>query len=489
VTLGRKIAVNASALSSGRALMALGGVVSVGITTRYLGLEAYGSFVAAQGLIAVVGTVTDIGLWSVAAREIAKRPQDTQRTISAVLTAGLALSGLAALVGVGAALLVYSGEDDHLVRQGALMLMLTLPLSAPFGAANGYFISQQRAYMGMLGAMLASVVTLAGVALAAALDWGFTGVVGAYLAATVVQGLLVIALARGEVRLVPSLDFRYSKKMLVWSLPLGGTLVLHALYWRFDIVLLSKLVPAAEVALYGVAIKVVEALLALPNFVLITLLPEFSRLTSDRARFEELMQKAFSVMQVGAIGLGIFLAAFATEITQVVGGARFAEAGSVLRIMAVAVLCAYPASIFGDAFFVHNKQKYTFFITAAVLPVNIALNVAFIPIWGAQGSALGWAISEVFILASYLLLYRRHIGPIPRVHRAAGLFGPPAAMGAVALLKELPGLDGLSPGLVLALGAVLCPAVYVGGLYAFKAMPEELHAHVLAPLWARVRPG
>lgn len=489
MTIARKVALNASALAAGRAAMAGIGIVSVGITTRYVGLEAFGSFVTAQSLIVVVGTVTDIGLWSVAAREIAKHPHEADRIVASVLTIGLVVSALAAGVGVGATLLLYSGANDDLVRQAAFMLMATLPMTAPFGAASAWFVSQQRAYMLMLGSLTQSLVTVGGLGLAVALDWGFTGVVAAYVVAAAAQGVLAVALARKEVRLLPSFDFRHARQLLVWSLPLGGALVLHQLYWRIDVLLLSKLAAGAEVALYGVAIKVLEALLVLPGFILITLLPEFARLASDRQRFEAIVQKAFSVMQVGGLGVAVFLAAFAPEIVELAGGPEFGEAGVVLQIMTVVVLISFPSAVFENIFFAQNRQKYILYVAAAVLPVNVLLNLALIPLWGAEGSALAWALSEVCVLAAFLILYHRHVGPAPRLPRGLRVLAAALAMGALALLKFLPGVSGASPALVLVLGALACPAVYVAALYALKAMPSELHTNVMVPLWARLRPS
>ncbi len=488
MTLARKIALNASALAGGRVAMAAIGIVSVGITTRYVGLEAYGSFVTAQSLIFVIGTVTDVGLWSVAAREIAKRPHEAERIVGGVLTVGLVLSALAAGVGVGATLLIYSGADDDLVRRAAFMLMVTLPMTAPFGAASAWFVSQQRAYMGMLGSLTQSLVIVGGLAAAVAFDWGFTGVVAAYVVAALAQGVLMVALAGKEVRLLPSLDFAHAKQLLLWSLPLGGSLVLHALYWRIDVLLLSKLAPGVEVALYGVAIKIMEALLILPTFILITLLPEFARLAGERQRFGEVVQKAFSVMQVGAVGLAVFLAAFAPEIVELAGGAEFGGAGLVLQIMTLVLLFSFPAAIFENTFLAQDKQRYVFYVAAAVLPINVGLNLALIPLWGAQGAALAWALSEACILTTFLVLYRRHVGPAPGLHRGPRLLAAALAMGAVALLKVLPGANGASPILLLLLGVLTCPAVYVAALYAFKAMPREFHTNVVLPLWARLRP-
>ena len=463
------------------------GVVTVGIATRYLGLEAFGALAAATAFATTVSILTDVGLGSIGAREISKRPDDTQRIVGSLFTIGLMLSLFAAAVAIAVVFLIYPGDENELIRRGVFFLIVTLPLSAPFGAASAYFIAQQQAYMGMFGSVLGSSITLAGIGLTATFDWGFDGVLIAYVVASVAQGVLMIALVRGKVRLIPNLELALGRRLLLWALPLGGTLLVHSIYWRVDLIMLSVLDSKAEVGLYGLSFRVLDAVVALPAFVTITLMPEFARLAEQPERFDEIMQKAFSAIQVATVALFVLFVAYASEITRIAGGDDFAGAASVLQILAGAVLFTYFGSVFLQAFIARDRQSQLFWVSLGALPLNIVLNLVLIPPLGADGAALAFAISEGAVILAVGVLYRR-FASFPRPHRPIRVLLAAAAMAAVASLKLIPGTDVAGPVPVLLLGAGLSLATYVGCLYALRAMPHEVHTSLVAPVLARLRP-
>lgn len=486
--LAQKVAVNASALAAGRMAAAAMGIVSVGFSTRYLGLEDYGALATAIAFAAILNTLTDAGIWNIGAREMAKRPEARQEIVAALIAVGLGLSVAAAGVGVATALLIYGGSGDELVRRAVLMLLITVPLAAPYGAITAFFIARQQPYMGMAASVSGSIVTLLLVVLATTLDWGFTGVVLAYVVAAVAQVAVMALLAVGKLRLWSFPDLALSRQLFVWALPLGGAMVVHSLYWRIDLIILSLLSSDAEVGLYGLAYRVVDALVVIPGFVTISLLPEFARLAEKRERFRQTMEKALSVMQVGAFAVLVLFAAFAREFTQIVGGDDFTGAEGVLQVLMVGVALTYLTSVFAEAFVAFNRQKRLLVLSLVLLPVNVVLNLALIPAAGALGAALAFALTEALHLALLVMLYRG-FATIPRPRQTAKVAVAAACMAAVALLKLLPFFAGLSAPVVLAAGGALSLSIYVAVLYRLGAMPPEIHLNLVVPLWSRLRPG
>jgi O-antigen/teichoic acid export membrane protein len=488
VGLAQKVVLNASALAVGRLLMGGIGVVTLGISTRYLGLEAYGQLATALALMSILGVLTDLGMWTIGARELARRPEEKDRLMGGILTIGFLFSLLSGATAVVLAFTLYGGGDNDLTRQGILLLLLSLPLTPPFGAVTAYFISQQKAYLTVLASLANSLVTLAVIAVAALLDLGFTGLILAYPAAGLAQGAVMIALAWGKVRLRPSLDLAVCRQLLGWAMPIGGAVIVHSLYWRVDIILLSLISSNRQVALYALAFKIVDVVMVLPNYLHLTVMPELARVAGNRPRFDQIMRKTSTALVVGAIGLLVLFVGFAHELTTLAGGSQFEDAAPVLQILAFAVAFAWFGSIFGDAFLVHDKLGFGLIISTVVLPVNVALNVAFINLWGAQGAAAAWVLSEVLIVLMYLVFYRRIFGNLPLPHRASQILAAACAMAVVALLKLLPGVSEAGPVVILIAGGGLCAAVYIASLYALKAMPREVHVNVVLPLVAKLRP-
>jgi O-antigen/teichoic acid export membrane protein len=488
VRLAQKVAFNASALAVGRVVIGGVGIVTLGITTRYLGVDGYGQLAIAIAFVGIVAPLAGLGIWTVGTREIAKRPDEADHILDATFTLGLVISIVGAALAVAVGLALYGGSKDQDTREAILLLLiLGLPLSAPFGAINAYFTAHQKSYLAVIGTTVGSVVTLALVAIAALLNLGFIGVVWAYGIASVAQALVAGALAWGKVRLRPTLDLALSKQLLRATLPIGGTLMIGSLYWRVDILLLSVLSSSSQVALYAVVFRIVDAVMVLPNYLHITIMPELARVAAIRERFDEIIQKTFTVIAVAATGLFVLFVTFADELVTVVGGSAFQGAAPVLRILMIAVAFAYVGSMFGDALFVRDKQKITFVISLLVLPANVGLNLLLIPLWDARGAAVAWAVSELVIVALYAVFYRRVFTSLPRLTRGPQILAAGFTMAVVALAKLLPAVSGADPALVLGIGGALSTVVYFATLYALKAMPREVHANFVLPVVARLR--
>ena len=484
MSLGRAIAFNASAVAVGRVILIGTGVVSVGISTRYLGVAAFGALAAATAFVTLLGPLTDVGLSEIGAREIAKRPDERDELLGSIMTVGLFLSCVTAVVGFGVVHLIYAGDKHELVRHGAVLLILTVPLSAPVSAAYAYLVAEQKAYVSVFASVAGSVVTLALLIGAVIADLGFTGVVIAYAGYGIVYSGSIVAFALRKVRLRFRTDLAGAKELVRWAVPLGAAAVVHSFYVRIDLILLSFLSSASETALYGLAYKILEALYVLPFIVAITLLPEFSRLSEHRERLGAIMQKTVSAVLVVVAPLVIFLVVFAPQVMETVGGKGFGRSGTVLQIMMLAVAAYYLTSIFVQALVAANRQGQVLKTWLAVLIVNVGLNLVLIPQFDARGAAIALVISEVLALGIVMAVYRK-VGTLPRLERGPQLAFALGAMAVAGLCVQLLPVGDVA---TLAVGGVVTFAAYGVSLLALGGMPSEVRSFVvtgLRPLLAR----
>jgi O-antigen/teichoic acid export membrane protein len=487
VRLGQKIALNASALAFGRLATAALGVLGVGLTTRYLGVGSYGQLVAATAFVGISSTLSDLGLWTIGVRELAKRPDEKHHLIGGLLTVGFILSTLSALITVGTVFLIYPGAENELLREAVLLMALVpLPFAAPAAAIAAYLYAEQKGYWVMIANVGSSLVLVVLLGCAVVFDWGFTGVALAYAAFPLSYGLILVAYSIGRVRLRPSLDPALSKQLVRWALPVGGTYVVASLYWRIDIVLLSILSSEPQVALYGLAYKVVDPLVAMPQYIVVTLFPEYARAAHRRDRLSLIMQKGFAVIQVGTVPLFVFCVIFANEIVEVLGGNDFADATPVLQILMIGVASAYFNAIYGRVLVALDQQSWELRIALTLLPVNVLLNLALIPLWGARGAAVAFAASEILSVAMTRAICARFVRG-PRLQQAPRVAAAALGMAVVGLAKMAPFASVPGPIVVLTVGAVVTFAVYAGVLYLLNAMPREIHTNLVLPVLARLK--
>jgi O-antigen/teichoic acid export membrane protein len=487
VRMARKVAVNTSLLVGGRFLTASSGLIGTAVATRYLGPSSFGQLAAGLAFVSMVVIVADVGLFTVAARELARTSGDTRRLIAGVLGLGLAASTVAVAVCVGGMFLLYPGSDQSLTRRAIAILLVQLAVNAPAGTAIAWFNARQRAGPLTFASAVASLGFLVALVLSITLDGGFSAVAAAYALSAVLTGLLPLLFARGDIPLRIAYDRDVWRRILRAALPQGAVLIVGTVYFRLDLTLVSVISSHRQTALYGVAYKVIEALLWLPGMLMFALFPEMARVERGTERLRELAQTAFTSLELVALPLLVLFIGFAPDVIAVVGGNEFAPAAGVLRLLVVAMVLGYFNLAFGWTMSALGQQTRLLRVLVITLVVNVGLNAVLIPADGARGAAIALIASEVVSIAYALRVYRA-LGAQPRLYEPAKLAVATAAMAAVPLLRLLfPASHSLLGGLgAVAAGVIVAGGIYLGALRLLGAVPENVAA-VLAPLTARLR--
>jgi len=475
MSLARKVALNTSALVAGRAVVVVGGLVAVTAASRYLGLESYGAYITAVAFVGILEALTDLGVYTIAAREIARAPQDERRILGSVLTLStLTTSGLA-VAAWGLLQLLYAGEADEQVREGATLLMIGLVAMPLIGVSRAHFVAAQRAYRSALGDVASVVTTALIIVLAVVLDWGFAGIVAAYPAGRAVQAVAVTGLISPGLRLTVSWDWSYSARLLVTALPLGAAMVASLVYFRIDALLVGAFESAEEVALYGLAFKVVETMLVLPGLLMATLYPEIARLERRGEGLRSIMTQAVGLMVVIAVPTVVLIGVFAEELVTLVGGAKFEAAASTLRLMGVALALTFLTGVYGQALVAIGRQADLLRVALIVLVVNVGLNVALIPVLGIEGAAAALVVSDLINLLAVRHAYLKHASPPERGPRARLALAGCSLLVAVAI-KQLVPLEGAA---LLVVGVATALSCYLASLLMLNALPRGMRALLL----------
>ena len=485
MNLSQKVALNTVLLLLSRLVVAGSGLVGVVVSTRYLGPGDFGQLVVAIVFVSVFGFFTDAGLYTVAARELAKHPEDERRLLANVFSMGLVMTAAALLLALLFAAVVYGGSGHELVRVGIVILGVQMLASPLGGTASAYLIAHQRAGPTAFAGVLSSIVFVPSLFVVIEADLGFAGLAVCFALSGLVSLLVPFAVVRG-LRLSFARDPALWRQMLRWAVPQAAVLVLAIIYFRLDTFLLSFLSTDAEVGLYGLAYRVLEVLVVFPAYLMSTLFPEIARQRPRSARLDELVQGAFSSVAIATVPLVIIFALFAAEVVAVAGGPRYADAAPVLRVLAVAMALLFINTVFFQALVALNRQRNLFILLLGVLAGNVLLNVLLIPPLGAMGAAIALVATEATALALSLFVFSR-VGTVPKVRRPLRARAAVAVTGAgVAGMRTLlplapTGQDvgasftaALAPLGTLAGMSIVTVGLWGGALALLKAVPTEV---------------
>ncbi|HEY2003590.1 MAG TPA: oligosaccharide flippase family protein, partial [Candidatus Saccharimonadia bacterium] len=260
----RAIAISSATQTVGRVVTAAIGLVTVAITTRYLGLEVYGQLATVSIFLSVFMVLTDAGFINVTVRELSKNPDRSRQILGNVLALRSGAGLVIALLSAGLGSLLYRSGNQANVRLGIAVLSGTLLLSAVQTTFTTVIQARIENYLLVVGELANKLVVLAGVLWAMRSGGGFYGVVLAYLVGAVAWFVSDVWLALRRERPTLVVDPMYLRGLVVATIPYSAAVIINTLYFRADGFLLSVMRDSTQVGLYSVGYKVVELTMSFP---------------------------------------------------------------------------------------------------------------------------------------------------------------------------------------------------------------------------------
>jgi len=392
------------------------------LVARAAGASALGIFGLALTVGAYATNIADAGISQYLLPELGRRPRREWPALWADASRLAVRSTLPLLVlySIVVALLTHGGERFALL--GAALWWLLLRAS---GYARPFFIAAERT--GIEAAATATEATTGLVVIFALLHVSPSpalATLGLGLGASVglafrLWGLRHIGIAGGRPE--------RAGWALIWAAaPFAAVLVLTAVYLRIDVVLLSVFRNSREVGLYQPPVRIVTALLILPDALAAVLLFRSSRSPAHQA-IKKRQERLLSI----SVPLGVLLVAVCAvagkPLLALTFGAEFGQAEPALVLLAATVPLALLTAMNGNALTVRGLVWTRVGCLAAASTCAIGLGIPAIVRFGYVGAAAVSVVNELLLAVAYAVVLRRLCGPdsivlprIPRLGRSPG---------------------------------------------------------------------
>lgn len=430
---------------------------------RTLGESLYGVYGAVGSFIAVGTSLVNFGMGPIVIRDVARRPDQAGKYLTATLVMQSALALLAYALVNGAAAV---GSFPADVRAFLALAAISLLVDALGNMTNDILLAQERMVAASLAAVghVALLLALAGAALLA--GWGLWGVYVATIAAGLARSAaLWLLAAQGGVRPRWPFDPAIAVPLLRNGAPLALAAFLALAYQHADKLMTARFIGPAETGHLTAAFVIVFGVVELLNTTVLTATyPLMSRYYGS-ARFGLMTGKLAFFTLAFVLPLALSVSLFAAEIAVPLFGSGFAPTADALKILIWYALASMVANVFAQGLMVQNQQRKLLGIRASGLAGNIALNAILIPRLGVAGAALASLAAESVVLAALLVVFRERgwepVRTLPRVARVC-LAGVLAALAALALRL-------LHPTLGIA-GAL---AAYAAAVWLLRALGDD----------------
>jgi len=489
MSTAKKILGNTAVQVAGRAVMAAASVVILKAISGFLSVEGYGMYTGVWEFLAFFGIAADLGLFTIAVREMGKGERDRNFVVGNILGMRMALATVMMALAVIAVFLLPQYTDSF-IPGGVAIASMAVFLSIMHGTVSSVLqveLKMQYATFGLVGGKLIGLAWMLAVifyfyvgdpSAQAFYQLIMAGVVGNLFAF-----LFTFRYALKYARIRPSFDKIYWKEIMFTSVPYGLALILNMIYFRIDSIMILFMRGPEELGFYGPPMRILEILSVIPVYFMNSVLPVLSKAVKDgSAKVGRILKLSFDFLfMIGMpIVAGIFILAYPIIflITQPEFLSRLDEGvyGSdiALQILVFAMFFAFLNSLFTYSLVSVNKQSHLLWINGSAAILNVVGNFILIPMFGFRGAAFASVGTEAYILLIAWLVARRYLKysldfvTFFKTLLATGVMGV-----AVYYLREptyeLWGLQNLNVLLLSVIGAV----VYGVMLLLLKAIPEE----------------
>jgi len=402
--------------------------------TRTLGVGPFGDYTFVLSFVGLFGVLTDLGMGTLAVRDVAQNRSLATRYVSNILGVRLAC----ALVAV--ALIVALAQVPGLVAPSLrnslyvyALALVPLAVSNTLGLAFQFF--ERMEYSALFNVATSAVMAFIGIMILF-LGHRVLGLVAVFTlvttASTVVMAMIVYK------RFLPprlALDFSWWPTLLRQAAPFVALTLLSVLYFRADIVLLTVLSHCSQAGqcvptgLYGAAYRLLDILIIVFAVSLSTAtLPAFNRVvTESRQELARLVHSSSVLMLAFGVPTALLAAFYAPEALHILAGKSYIVAAPALAVLIWAFPCFLLTGVLYNALYALHLQRIVATAFAVTLCFNVTFNLLLIPQYSFFASSVLTVGSEIFNLAIVTLAVQRHVGSLD-------LSGTVVKVGGIAIV-------------------------------------------------------
>ncbi|MFH1244540.1 MAG: polysaccharide biosynthesis C-terminal domain-containing protein [bacterium] len=392
------------------------------LTTYYIirlaGLDLYGNLTKVLVLVAVGFTAIDFGLNAEAVRY-----GNTLARLRSVLGSVILTRFFLSLLVIGIlnlVIIVLPGGYSPAVKSIFWLASLAIIFQGIYTSGNAWFQSNLSYWRPTLSVVVGSLVgtlltlyflahhpTLFNLILANTLGYLAMALCTLFLLCTsgaiAPEKCLQIRSNLGGPRPYDFMTLRLSTifPLLRRSLILGLILIASVLASKLDTIVLGIFHPSSIVGEYGFAYRIFDVILVLPVFVMNATYP---LMLKSKQSF---LRPTLSTLAALGIFVAICLWIFAPQINLIKPGLTLAT--DVLRLLAYSLPLFYVTAPLMWALISQKRDRLVLIIYVLAALLNLCLNLAFIPGYGAHAAAINTGVTELFIFVCLLYFSRKHL--------------------------------------------------------------------------------
>jgi len=405
-------------------------------TAALIGPEGIGRFAEAVALAGLLGTVQDFGLGTITMRDVGRDRglaagyfKNTVLLRLTLAVAALPVLGIITLVGMAL------GAYDRLTVITLWLLVAGFFPGSIASAASGVLKATERFEWPAFVEVAANLMRILLGVVVLLLGWNVVGLAAVSLAVNLFNAVaLSMAASAVQSWRTARLDGALCRYLWRESFTLMLNNLLNLVFFRIDVILLTFLLrDQAAIGYYSVAYKFIDGLGFVSAYLTTAIFPVFSRLAKEAT-------EAFRALYVFALRLLVAVALPATAVVLVLADRvialfypAFGPSAPALRILILFLVFSYVNGLTQYALIAVGRQRRITQAFVIGVLFNIIANALLIPRFTIYAAAAVTVLSELVLLAPFLIGIWPSVRPLPIAQIVARPALAAAGTGAIAL--------------------------------------------------------
>ena len=374
-------------------------------SVRYLGVEGFGILSLALAFTSIFSIFMDMGLSTLATREIARDKSLLKDYVSNIFIIKIALIILTIILIIMIVNLIGYNQQTKIV-------IYIITLYTIFSVFSQFFYAIFQAYEKMeyqaVGTLISIFLLLMGILIAIY----FNADVISFSFAYVISGASLLGFGLFiffKKFSFPKIEFNMSEwlNLINESWPFAITNISTSIYLWIDTILLSLIQGEEAVGLYNASYKLVLVLIFIPvifNYALFPIMSQYY--VTSKESLNITFEKLFKTMLFFAIPIGFGTVLVANKVILLIYGLEFTGATIALQILIWSIVLNFARSPFNRLLESSNKQLVVTKIFVSGTIFNVILNLILIPAYGYIGAGIVTVLTDLLIFGLLIVVMK-----------------------------------------------------------------------------------
>lgn len=390
----KKVVKNASWLIACRVAQSIVALLIGMLTARYLGPANYGILNYASSVVAFAAPLAELGIRNILVQEIVSHPEREGKTLGTSLVMCVTSSLLCMAGCVAFVFIANPSEPETLVVCGLYSISLIFQMTETIQYwYQAKLLSKYTAVSSLIAYAIVSIYKAILLITGKSIYWFAVSHAFDYL---LISGALFLMYRKNGGQKL-SFSWSLGKELFSRSKYYIVSSMMVTIFAQTDKIMIKNMVGNAENGYYSTAVTCA----GMTGFVFVAIIDSlrpiiFEAKNKNQADFEKNMSLLYSIIIYLGLAQSIGMTVLARPIIRILFGQAYLPAISLLQIVVWYSAFSYIGSVRNVWILAEKKQKYLWIINLSGAVINVALNLALIPILRENGAAIASVFTQFF---------------------------------------------------------------------------------------------